>query len=74
MHIPSNRHIRVCPRRRSLETKANIWHRNEALAFGASIGAKKWNGPPVYIHTHTGAKSGMVHLYTLTNRHKLKLE
>lgn len=42
-----------CPRSGSLKTKANIWHRNEALAFGASIGAKKWNGPPVYTQTYT---------------------
>lgn len=39
-----------CRGRRSAKTKANIWHRNEALAFGAS----KRNGPPALSHTaHT---------------------
>lgn len=36
-----------CRGRRSAKTKANIWHRNEALAFGAS----KRNGPPALSHT-----------------------
>jgi hypothetical protein len=63
-HGFSNSHATVCPAKRSAKTKANIWHKNEALAFGASIGAKKWRGPPAHTHTHTGTLT-----HTLTNVH-----
>lgn len=37
-HRVSNGHPYTCRRRRSAKTKANIWHRNEALVIGAATG------------------------------------
>lgn len=55
-HILLNSRAATC-QERSAKTKANIWHRNEALAFGASIQAKRWTHPPAFTHKHTHTHS-----------------
>lgn len=65
-HVPFNSHANTCQERRSSKTKANIWHRNEALAFGASIGAKQWTCSFTYFYTHTHTHAHNAHCNSAT--------